>query len=141
MNHLVFLDPSAGELEKILSGVKRMLVADFDPTQPGAASVAPGDGLYFLRDREDRTIRVKATVVRVQLAAFSADRDLSNTLKEMQPKLQLTEEQYNHWSARRHLLLVEFESAHKTDAVPLARSRIADPSNWIVFGEPGEITE
>jgi hypothetical protein len=26
MNHLVFLDTRAGELEKVLSGVKRMLV-------------------------------------------------------------------------------------------------------------------
>jgi len=30
MNHLVFLDAHAGELEKILSGVKYMVVKDID---------------------------------------------------------------------------------------------------------------
>ena len=33
MNHLVFLDTRAGELEKILSGVKTMLVKEFDPAR------------------------------------------------------------------------------------------------------------
>ena len=30
MNHLVFLDRRAGELEKILSGIKTMLMKEFD---------------------------------------------------------------------------------------------------------------
>jgi hypothetical protein len=29
MNYLVFLDPNAGELEKILSGVKSMVLKEF----------------------------------------------------------------------------------------------------------------
>jgi len=32
MNHLVVLDAQANELEKILSGVKTMLVKEFDPS-------------------------------------------------------------------------------------------------------------
>ncbi len=51
MNHLVVLDAPAGELEKILSGVKTMLVKEFDPAQTAAQPVSPGDSLYFLRDR------------------------------------------------------------------------------------------
>ena len=64
MNYLVFLDASAGELEKILSGVKTMLVKEFDPAQTTAHPVNPGDSLYFLRDKDDCALRVKATVVR-----------------------------------------------------------------------------
>jgi len=41
MNHLVFLDPRAGELEKILSGVKSMIVKDFDWTK---ISTTPNSG-------------------------------------------------------------------------------------------------
>jgi hypothetical protein len=50
MKHLVFLDRRAGELEKILSGVKTILIEDLAPAQPTAQPLSPGDCLYFLRD-------------------------------------------------------------------------------------------
>ena len=109
MNHLVFLDAQAGELEKILSGVKTMLVKEFDPAQTAAHPVNPGDSLYFLRDKDDCAVRVKATVVRVLFFTNRLDEDLSHTLKEMQPRLQFTEDQYNYWSAKQQVLLVEFD--------------------------------
>ncbi len=65
MNYLVLLDAQAGELEKILSGIKCMLVKEFDPARVATQPVSPGDSLYFLRGKDDCTLRVKATVVRV----------------------------------------------------------------------------
>jgi hypothetical protein len=95
MNHLVFLDTQAGELEKILSGIKSMVVKEFDPARSAGQAVRPGDNLYFLRNQDDCAVRVKATVVRVLFYTNDVDQDLSHTLKEMQPRLQLTEDQYN----------------------------------------------
>jgi hypothetical protein len=140
MNHLVFLDARAGELEKILSGVKTMLLKKFDPTQTTAHPVNPGDSLYFLRDRDECALRVKATVTRVLFVTNNPDKDLSHTLKEMQPRLQLTEDQYNTWSAKRQVLLVEFDSAHKIEVIRVASNRIPDRSDWIVFEDFGLIT-
>lgn len=140
MDHLVLLDAHAGELEKILSGVKRMLVKDFDPAQPGPVPVAAGDRLYFLRGRDDRTVRVQATVARVLVLTGTPDEGLSPALKEMQPRLQLTEEQYNRWSTRRQVLLVEFDAAHKADVVHVAPSRMPESPGWLAFGDLHEIT-
>jgi len=93
MNHLVFLDTHAGELEKILSGVKTILVKEFDPAQTTAHPVIPGDSLYFLRDQDECTLRVKATVVHVLFFTNRVGEDLSHILKELQPRLQLTDDQ------------------------------------------------
>jgi hypothetical protein len=133
MNYLVFLDSNAGELEKILSGVKNMVIKEFDPAQPPAHLVRPGDGLYFLRDKDEYAVRVKATAVRISYFINGLDDDLPHTLKELQPKLQLTEEQYNYWSAKKQLLLVEFESAQKTGVIHLALDEVKDQSDWIAF--------
>jgi len=141
MNHLVFLDTRAGGLEKILSGLKTMLIKEFDPAQTAAHRVSPGDSLYFLRDQDDCTVRVKATVVRVLYFANRLDEELSHTLKEMQPKLQLTEEQYGYWSARKQVLLVELGSAQKIGVIPIAADKIADRSDWMAFEEFGLIVE
>ena len=141
MNHLVFLDTQAGELEKILSGIKSMVVKEFDPARSAGQAVRPGDNLYFLRNKDECTLRVKATVVRVLFYTTDVDQDLSHTLKEMQPRLQLTEDQYNHWSAKQQILLVEFEFAHKIGVIHIAPNKIADRSGWIAFEEFGSITK
>lgn len=140
MNHLVFLDTRAGELEKILSGMKTMLIKEFDPAQTTAHPVNPGDSLYFLRNNDERALRVKATVTRVLFFTNSLDQDLSHTLKELQPRLQLTEDQYNYWSAKQQVLLVEFGSAHKIGVIHIAAHKIVDRSDWIAFEELSLIT-
>ena len=119
MNYLVFLDPHAGELEKILSGVKSMLVKRIRSSTIGHP-VSPGDSLYFLRNKIEHSLRVKASVVRVLLLPVmnALDEDLSRTLKELQPRLQLIEEQYNYWAQKAQVLLVEFERAQKIDGNP-----------------------
>ncbi len=133
MNHLVFLDNRSGELEKILSGTKSMVMKEFDPAQSTAHPVNPGDCLYFLRDNDECALRVKVTVIRVLFLTNDKDDDFSYTLKEMQPRLQLTEDQYNHWATRRHVMLVEFGSAHKIGAIHIAPDKIIDRSGWIAF--------
>lgn len=139
MNHIVILDARAGELEKILSGTKSMVVKEFFPIRATSHPVCPGDGLYFLRNKDERALRVKATAVRVQFFTNNSEEDLSHTLKEMQPRLQLTEDQYNYWSAKQQVLLVEFNNAHKIDGMHVAPHKITDRSDLIAFEEFCEI--
>jgi hypothetical protein len=110
-----------------------MLVEEFDPAQIPAYPVKPGDSLYFLRDQDECTLRVKATAVRVLFFTNRMGEDLSHILKEMQPRLQLIEDQYNCWSAKEQVLLVEFESAQKIGVIQVASNEIKDRSDWIPF--------
>jgi len=141
MNYLVYLNAQAGELEKILSGVKTMLVKEFDPAQTPAHPAKPGDSLYFLRNNDDCALRVKATVIDVLFFTKNTDEDLSQLLKEMQPRLQLTEEQFNYWSTKKQVLLVEFESAHKISLVQVALNKLTDQSGWVAFEDFSLITK
>jgi hypothetical protein len=133
MNFLVFLEPEAGELEKILSGTKCMVVKKFDPSQAAIQSVNPGDSLYFLRNKDAHEVRVKATVLRVLLINNGSVDEQIHTLNELQPKLQLTEEQYNRWSKTKQAQLVEFENAHKIDPSHISVSNINGISEWVAF--------
>lgn len=135
MNHLVFVDAQVGDLEKILSGIKTMVIKEVDPSRSAAHPVHPGDNLYFLRDKDDLTPRVRATVTRVLLLTSLSDEDVSQTLKEMQPGLQLTEDQYINWSTRQEVMLVEFETAHKIDSAKTLTKKITGSANWIAFEE------
>ncbi len=141
MNYLVFLDTRAGELEKILSGVKSMVVKEFDPAQSAGQLVRPGDSLYFLRNNDECVVRVKATVVRVLPTEERSDEDLSHILKELQPRLQLTEDQYNYWSEKRQALFVEFETAQKIPEFHITAGMATERTRWINFEEVHEVTQ
>jgi hypothetical protein len=141
MNHLVVLDAQAGELEKILSGVKTMLVKELDAAHSAACPVSLGDSLYFLRNKDECTLRGKATVVRALLITNRSDDELSLTLKAMQPRLQLTEDQYNFWSVKEQALLVQFDAAHKIDVIQVALNEIPDRPDWIAFEAFSLVTE
>lgn len=141
MKHLIFLDRGAGELEKILSGIKTMLIQDLASAQHAEQPVNPGDRLYFLRDTDEGFVRVTATVVSVLPVTNDPYEDLSQFLKEMQPRLQLTEEQYNHWSGKGKVLLVEFGSAQKIGVIHVALEKATDRSDWIPFDDLSLITE
>jgi hypothetical protein len=54
-------------------------------------------------------------------------------LKALQPSLQLTEDQYNDWSAKTQVLLVEIEQAQKVNVLHLAPGKIVDRRDWIAF--------
>jgi hypothetical protein len=133
MNHLVFLDAQAGDLEKILSGIKTMIIKEFDPAQSPVQPVMPGDSLFFLRNNGECAVRVTARVVHIFPFWESVDDDLTQILKEMQPRLQLTEDQYQHWSAKEVLLFVEFDSARKIPVIAVAVNRVNDRSGWMAF--------
>jgi len=102
--------------------------------------VSAGDSLYFLRDKDDCAVRVQATVTGVLFLAVNSDQDLSHRLKEMQPRLQLTEDQYTYWSAKKQVLLVELGSAQKIGVIHVAPDKIKDRSDWIAFEEFSLIT-
>jgi hypothetical protein len=133
MNHLVFLDSNARELEKILSGFKTMIVKETNSSQPKTYPINPGDSLYFLRETDKCDLRVKATVVRVLLLKNEIDETLSHALKEMQPGLQFTEGQYNNWAGKAQILLIEIEGATKIPAIRIDPNKVTDRSNWIAF--------
>ena len=141
MNYLVYLDTHANELEKILSGFKSMLIKEFDPAMRVDQAINPGDSLYFLRNRGDCDLRVQATVSRILSLTNHMDDDLSRILKELQPKLQLTEEQYNRWSVKKQAQLIEFEGAHKISPIHIADCKFIISSDWLAFEGFDQITD
>ena len=118
-----------------------MVVKEFDPVQPPDHLVRPGDSLYFLRNKDEYAVRVKATAVSVSYFINGLDEDIPRTLKELQPRLQLTEDQYNYWSTKKQILLVDFIGAQKINEIHVAPNKVSDRSDWISFEDISLITE
>jgi hypothetical protein len=135
MDFLVFVDAEAGELEKILSGVKCMLAKELDPEQPEQDLMQPGDSLYFLRDNGEREVRVRASVAQALRFTGGPQEDLVHMLKELQPRLQLTEQQYNKWIGKQRALFIEFKDAQKIEEWQSPAETAAQRAEWIRLEE------
>ncbi len=131
MDHLVLLAPKSGELEKILQGVKRMIVQKIPPSQEPFAEVRSGDTLYFLRPSDAGVVRVKATIRNAFLFQADTEQEMSLRLKELQVNLQLTEPQYEHWVTKKQALFVEFEQVDKSPLIRIDRDKFMTHSDWI----------
>jgi hypothetical protein len=77
----------------------------------------------------------------VRTVETGQEEDLDRTLKELQPMLQLTEEQYNHWSVKKGMILIEFGRAQKISPIHIAEGNFPNRSNWIAFKDLYLITE
>ncbi len=138
MDHLVYVDAKAGDLEKILSGVKTMIACEAFHSQSIQSQLQPGDSLYFLRNNGECVLRMKATVARVLLFV---DDQIEEYLKEMQSRLQLTEDQYNYWEAKNEVLLIEFEDARKIAPLHIEPGKIMPESGWIAVEDIHQLTD
>jgi len=141
MDHIVFLDAQTGELEKVLSGVKTMIVSDFDVSHSPLDMVQPGNKLFFLRNNGECLVQVMATTIRVFVLENNSDEQLSQFLKERQPRLHLTENQYNIWAKKNRAVFIEFDLAHKIPAIRIAIDKIKDEFGWVSTEDVLHISE
>jgi hypothetical protein len=65
LDHVIYLDAAANELENLLSGEKSMIIRGAAGRKLPHVRVNLGDTLYFLNNNAEGLIRAKANVVSV----------------------------------------------------------------------------
>ena len=65
MDHVVYVDTKANELEKLLTGEKTMIVRGATGRKLPYGRVQPGDRLYFIQNNADGMVRASALVDKV----------------------------------------------------------------------------
>ena len=133
MIHLVYCDNSGKsgerELDKILVGTKTMVVRGAAGRKIPHSRVFTGDKLFFM-EKGTAKITAKATVKRVQNYVKLSDDEISQTLAEHQPKLNLSEKQIDRWH-KKCLCLVEFEDAVPIE--PLDFEHQGNMDDWLII--------
>ncbi len=70
MDHVVYLDAKADELEKLANGTKSMILRGATGRKMPYGRVSPGDVLYFIKNNAEGLIRATAMVQSV----FNSDK-------------------------------------------------------------------
>lgn len=131
MDHVVYLDRKAGELEKLVTGEKTMIVRGAAGRKLPYGRVNAGDVLYFIENSGDGLVRARAAVKNVILSDRLTPEESHRLLLAHQDKLQLTPAQTERWGGKRYLVLVEIENLEVVDPFRVDRSAYGNMDDWL----------
>jgi hypothetical protein len=131
MDHVVYLDAQAKELENLLGGHKTMIIRGATGRKLPHGRVNAGDMLYFINNNAEGTVRAKAKVK----SAFHSEKmteDESRALVEKnQPKLRLTDKQIKRWAGKRYIVLIEVDEVKEVHPFAIDKSGYGNMDDWL----------
>ncbi len=131
MDHVVYLDTKAKELDKLLSGTKTMIIRGAAGRKMPYGRVTAGDFLYFIKNDGKGLVRAKAKVIYIYNSPMLMRDESALLVESQQDKLQLTKAQIDRWSGKRYLVLVEIADVEEINPFPIDKSNYGNMDNWL----------
>ena len=110
MDHVVYLDAKANELDNILKGNKTMIIRGASGRKLPYGRVNIGDILFFINNNGEGLIRAKASVKSVYNSEKMIEEESIKLVNDNQKKLKLTDQQLKRWAGKKYLVLIEIEN-------------------------------
>lgn len=107
MDHVVYLDAKANEMENMLSGKKSMIIRGAAGRKVPYGKVCAGDVLYFINNNAEGDIKAKGTVTFVLNSDKMSQETSIALVNKYQHQLKLTDKQFKKWAGKRYLVLIE----------------------------------
>ena len=131
MDHVVYLDAKAGELEKMISGEKCMIIRGAAGRKMPYGRVHPGDRLFLLENDGSGLVRARCEVEDV-IQSDKMDREVSVAMvQEYQDKLQLSNAQKKRWAGKRYLVLIEVGKLDTLEPFGIDKSGYGNMDDWL----------
>jgi hypothetical protein len=131
MDHVVYLDAQAKELENLLSGSKTMIIRGATGRKLPHGRVDAGDMLYFINNNAEGKVRAKAKVKSAFHSEKMTEDESCALVKKNQPKLNLTEKQIKRWAGKRYVVLIEVAEVKEIPPFAIDRSKYGNMDDWL----------
>lgn len=131
MDHVVYLDAQAKELESLLSGKKTMIVRGATGRKLPYGRVVVDDVLYFINNNAEGEIKAKGIVISVLNSEKMSKQESIDLVKKNQEKLQLTDKQFQKWAGKRYVVLVEVKNVETITPFAIDKSNYGNMDDWL----------
>jgi hypothetical protein len=131
MDHVVYLDAKAKEMEVLLSGKKTMIIRGATGRKMPYGRVNSDDMLYFINNNAEGVVKAKAKVNRVINSEKMSKEESVSLVEEYQDQLQLTANQFKRWAGKRYLVLIEVEKVQQLKPFPIDKSEYGNMDDWL----------
>jgi hypothetical protein len=134
MDHIVYLDAKAGEMENLLLGNKSMIIRGATEMRLPHGIVKEGDNLFFINNNAEGVIRARGVVSSVISSGILTEEESFKTIIMNQDKLQLPDSQFEKIAGKRYLVLIGLENIEELDPLRFDRSCFTKMDDWIAVG-------
>jgi hypothetical protein len=135
MDHVVYLDTTAKELDLLLSGRKTMIVRGATGRKMPYGRVNRGDILYFINNNSEGSILARAEVKSVFNSDKMTGEESARLIESHQSKLQLSKKQYDRWAEKRYLVLIELGDVEEVEPFRIDKSSYGNMDDWLPVEE------
>ena len=132
MDHVVYLDASARELDLLLDHKKTMIIRGATGRKMPYGRVNRGDVLYFINNNAEGLVLAKAGVESVLNSDKLTEEESARLIDQYQGRLQLTHKQVQRWTGKRYLVLVEVSGIKKIEPFRVDKSNFGNMDDWLL---------
>ena len=139
LDHIVYLDSSAKELKKILSGEKTMIIrASMGKARP-YGKVDKGDTLFFVNTSSPWRVKAMADVSDVCNSEKMTAEESVELIKEHQEQLDLSKEEKARYNGKRYVILIGIENVRSIVPFSISDSIHGGVDDWLVVDSIDEV--
>ncbi len=122
MDHAVYVDAKASEMDNLLNGSKSMIIRGAAGRKLPYGRVFENDVLYFINNNAEGLIKARGVVNQV-INSDKMNKDESIALvNQYAEKLHLTDKQFQHWAGKRYLVLIEITAVEPVTPFSIDKS-------------------
>lgn len=131
MDHIVYLDAKAKELDRLRSGEKDMIIRGAMGRKMPYGKVFAGDVLFFVENKGDSLVKAKARVDNVFTSDKLSREESLQIVQEHQDRLWLNESMNKRFAGKRYLTLITVIDFLLLDPFPIDRSAYGNMDDWL----------
>ena len=131
MDHVVYLDAKAKEMENLLSGEKTMIIRGATGRKMPYGRVSGGDVLYFINNNAEGVVKVRANVTRVINSDKMSKEESLVLFEGYQDRLRLTASQFKRWAGKRYIVLIEVVAVEELVPFFIDKSEYSNMDDWL----------
>lgn len=135
MDHVVYVDTKAKEMEKLVNKEKKMIIRGAAGRKLPYGRVDTGDVLYFIKNKGEGQIEAKAVVKNVLNSEKMTKEESIDLVSNNQDKLKLTDQQFNRWAGKRYIVLIEIEDIETIRPFMIDKSNYGNMDDWLLVEE------
>lgn len=135
MDHVVYLDRKAKELDNLRNGTKTMIIRDAMGRKLPHGRVDIGDTLYCIENNGDGFVKAKATVATTFHSTQLTSEESLALIENNQPYLQLDDGLKKRFGGKRYMVLITVKDFSVIDAFRIDRSAYGNMDDWLPVGD------
>jgi hypothetical protein len=132
MDHVVYLDANAKELDLLLSFKKTMIIRGATGRKLPYGRVDLNDVLYFINNNAEGLVRASARVKNVINSNRLTEEQSAGLIDQYQDGLQLSKKQYDRWAGKRYLVLIEVRDVVGIKPFRIDKSNFGNMDDWLM---------